>query len=200
MLDHNADGRPTLGVLRCALATLIRCGVMLVVLATQLAPSPAAAQLSEPVEATVVDTFRPPVHIGAPGNRGWEYAVQPGTAVLAAADGVVAFAGQIGPHRYVSVDHPSGLRTSYSFLASTAVQRGDTVRRGTVVGTTTDQFHFGVRRNGEYLDPATVVGGVGLALRAHLVPVADGPVRVGLLMPLSGPSQYTLGLARPWVR
>lgn len=134
-----------------------------------LLASPASAQLEPPVDGVVVDSFRPPDHIGAPGNRGWEYATDPGTPVRAVAGGVVAFAGQVGGRLHVSIDHAGGLRTSYSFLAEVTVSRGQAVRAGHQVGRAGSRFHFGVRRNGDYIDPATLFG-PGPAGPARLVP------------------------------
>lgn len=118
----------------------------------------ASAQLVEPVAGEVADRFRPPEHFGGPGNRGWEYRTSPGSAVSAAAAGVVAFAGPIGGRLYVSIDHSDGLRTSYSWLASVSVVRGQRVAQGTPLGVSGARFHFGVRRDGAYVDPARLFG------------------------------------------
>jgi murein DD-endopeptidase MepM/ murein hydrolase activator NlpD len=88
-----------------------------------------------PVDAPVVDPFRPPAGPYGPGNRGIEYATRPGTAVRASAAGTVSFAGQVGGRLHVTVAHPGGVRTSYSFLATVAVGAGDAVAQGDVVGT-----------------------------------------------------------------
>ena len=116
----------------------------------------ASAQATPPVDGILVDGFRPPAHIGAPGNRGWEYATTPGSPVRAALGGVVAFAGPVAGNLHVSVDHPGGLRTTYSFLADVAVRRGQIVGPGAVVGHSADSFHFGLRRGAAYLDPAVL--------------------------------------------
>ena len=47
-----------------------------------------------PVDAPVVDGFRPPTTPYGPGNRGLEYATVAGTEVRAAAGGRVTFAGR----------------------------------------------------------------------------------------------------------
>lgn len=114
----------------------------------------ASAQPTPPVDGIVVDGFRPPAHIGAPGNRGWEYSTTPGTPVRASLGGVVAFAGPVAGNLHVSVDHPGGLRTTYSFLADVVVSVGQTVRIGTTLGHADGRFHFGLRRGATYLDPA----------------------------------------------
>lgn len=122
-----------------------------------------------PVDAPVVDPFRPPPHPYGPGNRGLEYGTGPGDAVRASAPGQVVFAGPVGGTLHVTLLHPDGLRTSYSFLADLAVRVGDEVDAGALVGTTGGALHFGARAGEEYLDPALLF--TGAAPRARLVPV-----------------------------
>ena len=71
----------------------------------------------------------PPVGFG-PGNRGIDFATEPGTPVTAAAGGEVTFAGPVGRSRHVVVLHPDGLRTSYSFLATVERPSGRPGRTG----------------------------------------------------------------------
>src|SRR5687767_7874695 len=82
--------------------------------------TPATAQpppaYQPPVDAEVVDGFRPPATRFGAGNRGLEYGTTPGTEVRAAADGRVTFAGSVAGTRHVTVLHDDGVRTSYSFL------------------------------------------------------------------------------------
>lgn len=114
-----------------------------------------------PVRGPIVRRFEPPPTPFAAGHRGIDMAVQIGTPVLAAADGVVAFAGRIGFELFVSIDHADGIRTTYSFLSTISVSRGDVVTRGSPVGTsgpghagsTDPHLHFGARIGEEYLDP-----------------------------------------------
>ncbi|MDH3705904.1 MAG: M23 family metallopeptidase [Acidimicrobiia bacterium] len=107
-----------------------------------------------PVTAPITDPFRPPPEPWLAGNRGLEYGTTPGDPVWASHDGVVVFAGSIGPHRYVTVDHGCGLRTTYSFLADVVVAQGHTVGRGQLVGHAGEvRFHFGARLDGNYIDP-----------------------------------------------
>lgn len=131
------------------------------------APSPALAAASRgtsmgvgyrpPVRAPITDLFRPPADRYGAGNRGIDYDTDPGTGVGASAAGEVVFAGAVGLHRHVVVLHPDGLRTSYSFLASVQVRRGDRVESGAVVGTSGDLLHFGVRSGDNYLDPLSLL-------------------------------------------
>lgn len=160
----------------CALA--VSCSITAVGGGGQVAAAAQTAHASHhipPVDAPVRDPYRPPATPYGPGNRGIEYATEPGTPVRASADGVVAFAGLIGADRYVSIDHPDGVRTSYSYLETIAVRAGEELRQGDVVGTAGDRLHFGARRNGEYFDPASLFDAVNTSRRARLVPIHDRP-------------------------
>ncbi len=117
-------------------------------------PTGTWSRYSPPVEAPVVDPFRPPPHPYGPGNRGLEYAVTPGTPVRSIGDGVVAFAGPVAGRPVVSVVHPDGLRSSLTGLSSLRVRVGQQVRRGAVLGVAGPSLHLGVRRDGAYIDPA----------------------------------------------
>jgi murein DD-endopeptidase MepM/ murein hydrolase activator NlpD len=146
---------------------------VLVVAATAAATSEAAADDGKvnyrpPVDAPITDHFRKPEHNWNAGNRGIDYGTAPGTPVRAAADGEVTFAGQVGDSQHVVVLHADGLRTSYSFLSTIAVHRGDHVAQGDVVGTSGDSLHFGVRKPDDtYVDPETLFAGND---EVHLVP------------------------------
>ena len=130
--------------------------------------APTAVSYVPPVDAPVVDGFRPPANRYGPGNRGIDYGVPPGDPVRAAADGVVVFAGRIGPSSHVVVLHADGIRTSYSFLDGVDVRRGAHVHQGDVVGTAGGALHFGARAGDEYLDPTSLFGGG--PPKVHLVP------------------------------
>ncbi len=114
-----------------------------------------------PVVAPVTDPFRPPPQPWLPGNRGIEYATEPGTPVRSAGRGRVTFAGSVAGALHVTVSHPDGIRTSYSFLAAIVVSVGAEVVRGQVLGTTGDRLHVGARRGDTYIDPASLWGATG---------------------------------------
>lgn len=111
---------------------------------------------SPPVEAQVTDPFRPPPQPWLPGNRGIEYATEPGAPVRAAGRGTVSFAGPVAGDLHVTVSHPDGIRTSYSFLARIEVVAGQAVDRGSVVGTAGRRLHVGARRGEVYIDPQSL--------------------------------------------
>ncbi len=112
-----------------------------------------------PVDGPIVDRFRPPFERWGPGNRGVDYRVAPGTPVAASAPGEVVFAGPVGGDLHVVVLHADGLRSSYSFLASIVVRRGQLVAAGERLGTAGELVHFGVRDGDRYLDPLAVMEG-----------------------------------------
>jgi hypothetical protein len=146
------------------------------VAALALAPQPAPAPASPahvtyvpPVEAPIADAFRRPVHAYAAGNRGVDYATQPGTPVRAAAAGTVTFAGRVGFGRHVVITHADGVRTTYAFLASISSRatRGRAVRQSEVVGTAGGRLHFGARVGDTYIDPQALFANT--ITTAHLV-------------------------------
>lgn len=126
-----------------------------------------------PVDAAVVDPFRPPDRPYGPGNRGLEYGTAPGTAVAATAAGTVTFAGTVAGSRHVTVLHADGVRTSYSFLARVEVVVGQRVTQGQVLGTTAGRLHLGARYGDAYFDPASLF--IDAPVRVRLVPFDDPP-------------------------
>lgn len=149
-------------------------GAIIVVLVVALgAPAVARAESgwSPPVDAPVVDRFRPPASQYGAGNRGMDFATTPGEPVRAAVDGTVVFAGQVGSSLHVVVLLDNGLRTTYSFLQDITVERGAPIRRGDVIGHAGSDLHFGVRAGEHYLDPEPLLAGAPPAV--HLVEPVD---------------------------
>ncbi|MGY1617641.1 murein hydrolase activator EnvC family protein [Geodermatophilus sp. SYSU D00691] len=125
----------------------------------------------------VTRPFEPPAGPYGAGHRGVDLGAAPGAAVLAAGDGVVAFAGMVAGRPVVSVDHPGGLRTTYEPVDA-VVAAGQAVPRGAPIGTllaghsgcpVAACLHWGVRRGEVYLDP------LSLLVRVRLLPWARGP-------------------------
>ena len=88
-----------------------------------------------------------------------------GSPVVAATDGVVAYAGAMsGYGNVVVIDHGGGMATTYNHLAAFSVSSGETVSRGQVVASvgcsglcTGPHLHFEVRLNGVTVDPMPYV-------------------------------------------
>jgi murein DD-endopeptidase MepM/ murein hydrolase activator NlpD len=125
-----------------------------------LAPSSPSCPWVSPVDAPVVDPFRPPAGPYGPGNRGLEYGAEPGAVVTAVADGQVTFAGQVGGRRFVVITHQSGLRSTYGPLDRVDVVRGQVVARGQPIATASSGLHLTARRGDRYLDPQPLLDGV----------------------------------------
>ena len=92
------------------------------------------------------------------GHWGLDFGVPAGSPVGAAAPGVVTFAGRVGGRASVTIDHGGDLRTSYSYLASIGVRRGDRTDQGTVLGVSDvhggrTAVHFSLRIGERYIDP-----------------------------------------------
>jgi murein DD-endopeptidase MepM/ murein hydrolase activator NlpD len=114
---------------------------------------------------TVSRPFQPPSEPYGPGHRGVDLIGTEGQLVLAAGDGAVVYAGPLADRGVVSIDHPDGLRTSYEPVRA-SVRAGQLVRRGEPVGTLAAGhlgcraeacLHWGLRRDGQYLDPLLLV-------------------------------------------
>ncbi len=127
----------------------------LLVLAALLALQTVAAAEAwrQPVDAEVVDPFRPPATRFGPGNRGLEYGTVGGENVRAVDGGRVVFAGSVAGAVHVVVDHGEGLKSTYAFLRTAAVVRGQTVAKGQQIGTAAAGFHLTARLGGVYVDP-----------------------------------------------
>ncbi|HEX2273543.1 MAG TPA: peptidoglycan DD-metalloendopeptidase family protein [Acidimicrobiales bacterium] len=179
-----------------------RVAVVLAAIAVLSRPVPAAADPAAgvtyrpPVDAPLVDSFRPPPQPWAPGNRGVDYATTPGTPVAAAAPGEVVYAGRVGGALHVVVLHEDGIRTSYSFLDAVTVRRGDRVAGGQEVGRAGDRLHFGARVGDTYIDPLGLFAGgppeVHLVPDEERRPASEARERAGLLRSLAGVAS-TLG-------
>ena len=89
-----------------------------------------------------------------------------GAAILAAAPGIVTFAGSLGGYgRTVTIDHGGGVSTLYAHQSAVAVQTGQSVDAGQVVGrigatglVTGPHLHFEVRVDGAAQNPADWLG------------------------------------------
>jgi len=151
-----------------------------VAVAAPAAPAGAAPRAPvhrAPVDAPVVDPFRPGPRPWSPQNLGLEYGTPPDVPVRATAAGTVTFAGRTPSGSWVTVAHADGLRTSYGPLATVAVRAGQAVPARAVLGTTAGRLHLGVRLGDVYLDPALVLAGWAPDVRLRLVPA---PLRPGI--------------------
>ncbi len=108
------------------------------------------------------DRVHPVLGVRRP-HLGVDYAASTGTPVMAVADGTIAFVGERGANgNLVTIRHDHGYESGYAHLSRFArgLRRGDDVRQGQVIGfvgstglSTGPHLHFGLKRNGSYIDP-----------------------------------------------
>jgi murein DD-endopeptidase MepM/ murein hydrolase activator NlpD len=138
---------------------LLALVAVVIVFASPTASS-AAIDLVQPVPGPISRHFEPPPTPYAAGHRGIDFRAPVGTPVVAAAAGTVSFAGQVGGSLFVSIDHPGGLKTTYSFLSAVLVKKGRAVTQGSRIARSGPgaagegpNLHFGLRSGTDYLDP-----------------------------------------------
>lgn len=119
--------------------------------------------------------FDPPPGPYAAGHRGVDLIAEPGARVLAAGPGVVVFAGRVVDRGVVSIRHGPALRSTYEPL-DPSVGAGDEVAAGQVIGTLVPGhrgcpgracLHWGLRREGVYLDPLLTLTPLQVRLLPH---------------------------------
>ncbi len=107
-------------------------------------------------------------------HLGVDYAAPVGTPVWAAASGVVTHKGPAGgAGNLVLIRHDSGIETAYMHLSKFAdIRVGQRIAAKTVIGyvgstglSTGPHLHFGVKKNGAYIDPTKLapIRGKGLS-------------------------------------
>lgn len=147
--------------------------------ATPARAAPSFGTYAWPVRGPVLRPFSEPAGPFGPGHRGIDIGVPFGTAIRAPQDGIVAFAGWVAGSQFVSIDHPDGVRTTYSWLSSISVSRGAAVLRGTVIahaghghpGESRPHLHLGARFEGGYLDPMLLLEVADVAELIRLAPI-----------------------------
>jgi hypothetical protein len=149
------------------------------------------------VHGPVIRGFEPPPDPFGQGHRGIDIAAPFGTDMVAAAGGLVAFAGWVAGSLFISIDHPDGVRTTYSWLSKVDVKTGDRVSKSQVIGQTghghpdvsTPHLHFGARVGSTYIDPMLLLERGSVVGLIHLAPLASSA-------PGSRPPPYN---ERPWL-
>lgn len=164
-----SDMRVLAGILLAALLVIIG----------QSPPAPAAMSVTPtatdgwhwPVDpARIVSPYRAPAHRYAAGHRGIDLAASPGAVVSAPAAGTVAFAGDVAGRPLVTIDHGDGLVSTLEPVIA-RVPIGAHIRAGDAVGAAATggharagAVHFGVREDGEYINPMALLTGVPRAI------------------------------------
>ena len=128
---------------------------------TEAAASGGAPAFRWPLRGRVIAGYGPKPN--GQQNDGVDLAVPEGTAVHAAEDGVVAYAGAElkGYGNLILIRHSNGFVTAYAHASEIMVKRNDTVRRGQVIAksgqtgsVTSPQLHFEIRKGSSPVDPS----------------------------------------------
>ncbi len=126
--------------------------------AAPVTAAPSATGFVKPVDGTVNRPYNP--QEGRNKNDGIDYAAPAGSDVHVAADGVVALVSTStgGLGTIVLVRHANDILTIYGRVDKVTVAKGDTVRRGQVIGAVAAgdpaTMHFEVRKGTDSVDPA----------------------------------------------
>jgi murein DD-endopeptidase MepM/ murein hydrolase activator NlpD len=100
-------------------------------------------------------------------NDGIDLAVPQGTSVMAAENGVVAYAGNElrGYGNLILIRHANNWVSAYAHNEEILVKRGDKVRRGQIIAkagasgsVTQPQVHFELRKGSRPVDPTKFMG------------------------------------------
>ncbi|MDM7990409.1 M23 family metallopeptidase [Arthrobacter sp. zg-Y877] len=112
---------------------------------------------------TRIRYFDPPAQPWLAGHRGVDLAASSGMEILAPADGLVVFAGRVVDRPVLTIDHGGGLKSSFEPVEA-SVPVGTEVTKGTAIGSVGSGahcslacLHWGVRLNGDYVDPLNYV-------------------------------------------
>ena len=97
-------------------------------------------------------------------HSGLDFRARTGTPIYAATDGRVDMAGRNGGYgNFVRIQHGNGIGTGYAHMSRIAVSRGQSVRRGQVIGyvgstglSTGPHLHYEMYRGGKKVDPSSV--------------------------------------------
>ncbi|TMQ18065.1 MAG: M23 family metallopeptidase [Deltaproteobacteria bacterium] len=103
-------------------------------------------------------------------HSGTDFRGAPGTPVVAAGDGIVAFCGRLGGYgNVVDIDHGGGVLTRYAHLRKIETRKAATVTAGEVIGqlgstgrTTGPHLHFEIRLDGAPVSPIAAMAIAGL--------------------------------------
>ena len=103
-----------------------------------------------------------PGGVGSTNHQGVDLAGPEGTPIYASKSGTVTVAkSSRSAGNYVTINHGGGYSSIYMHMQYYVVGKGDTVRQGQVIGymgstgvVTGTHLHFGIIKDGSYVNPA----------------------------------------------
>jgi murein DD-endopeptidase MepM/ murein hydrolase activator NlpD len=123
-----------------------------------------------PVEGRISSPFGrriSPISGRAEFHRGMDIASPEGTPILASAEGIVSYSGwNSGGGNVVVIEHGHGFSTYYAHNSSNAVETGQLVKRGDIIGyvgstgnTTGSHLHYEIWREDRPVNPRKYISG-----------------------------------------
>lgn len=98
-------------------------------------------------------------------HHGTDFGARRGTPLLAVNTGTISYSGDMGTYgKVVKIRHIDGYESLYAHQSSIRVKRGERVKKGQVIGyvgntgrSTGPHLHFGLKKNGSWVDPMTIL-------------------------------------------
>ncbi len=98
-------------------------------------------------------------------HHGTDFGARRGTPLLAVNSGRVSFSGTMGGYgKVVKIRHGDGYESLYAHQSRIRVKRGQKVKKGQIIGyvgstgrSTGPHLHFGLKKNGRWINPMTVL-------------------------------------------
>jgi murein DD-endopeptidase MepM/ murein hydrolase activator NlpD len=146
-----------------------------------VSPRAAGSGFLWPVTGPLIRGFDPPTNPYGSGHRGIDIAAPVGTTILAPAAGKVTFAGPVGGNLFLTIDHGSGLESTYSWLSALLVRKGADVIAGQPVARTgwghptasVPHLHLGFKLLDAYVDPLDYLSAPSVSSFIRLAPLAS---------------------------
>ncbi len=99
-------------------------------------------------------------------HHGTDFGAKKGTPLLAVNSGKITYASRMGSYgNVVKIKHDGGYESLYAHQSRIRVKRGQHVKRGQIIGyvgstgrSTGPHLHFGLRKNGRWINPMNVLG------------------------------------------
>jgi murein DD-endopeptidase MepM/ murein hydrolase activator NlpD len=122
-----------------------------------------------PVNAPVTSPFgkrESPTEGASSFHQGIDFGAEVGTPILASQSGLVEISGVMGGFgNVVVIQHENGIKTIYGHCSELKVRTGQKVSQGDVIAlvgstgiSTGPHLHFGVKKNGQWINPMEVLG------------------------------------------
>jgi murein DD-endopeptidase MepM/ murein hydrolase activator NlpD len=136
------------------------------VLVPNCAPDPNNRPRGKPIAGRLSRGFSPHSNNPVLRHTGIDFAAREGTAIMATADGTVAFAGKDDAFGFmIVIDHANGFGTTYGHNSVLLVTEGDAVSRGDRIAfsgntgqSTAPHLHYEIRKDGIAIDPMGFLG------------------------------------------